>query len=93
MVKRFVEAHITRPGDTEMQEAVDGPWVKYEDYAQLEAALKLAEQALIEVAAAQERGADWYTRGADGLYQIVRRHTLAGLRAIKELNCTHPEDR
>lgn len=31
MVKRFVEAHITRDGDTEMQEAVAGPWVRYED--------------------------------------------------------------
>lgn len=51
--------------------------------AQLVSALKAAEQGLIEVAAAQERGANWYTRGADGLYDVVRRHTLSGLAAIK----------
>ena len=51
--------------------------------AQLEAALKVCHQALIETAHAQDVGASWYTRGADGLYRQVHMWVRKGLDAIK----------
>lgn len=57
-----------------------------EEIERLRAALPDAEQALIEVLAAQERGANWYTRGADGLFQIVNRWAHKGLNAIRSVH-------
>lgn len=48
----------------------------------LEAALKIVHQALIEVAHAQDVGPWWYTKGANGLYQQVAMWVRKGLDAI-----------
>jgi hypothetical protein len=48
----------------------------------LREALEVAQQALLEVAAAQERGDSWYTHGKDGLYRVTRRWVLDGLKAV-----------
>jgi hypothetical protein len=50
--------------------------------AELHAALPILSQALLEVAHAQECGAQWYTRGADGLYNQVAMWVRKGRAAI-----------
>ena len=50
----------------------------------LRAALELAEQALREVAGAQERGANWWTKGEPAMYQHIRMWVLKGLEAARE---------
>jgi hypothetical protein len=50
----------------------------------LDAALKTLEQALREVSHAQDRGAEWYTKGSSGLYQQVRMWVNKGFDAIRE---------
>ena len=50
--------------------------------AQIEAALKVTHQALIETMHAQEVGASWYTKGESGLYQQVHMWVRKGLEAI-----------
>lgn len=50
--------------------------------AALDAALAVVNQALLEVAHAQSCGANWYTRGASGLYQQVAMWVRKGREAI-----------
>jgi len=45
-------------------------------------ALETLEQTLREVRHAQSSGANWYTRGASGLYQQVAMHVRRGFEAI-----------
>lgn len=49
----------------------------------LRAALKVAQQSLLEFSHAQECGPSWYTRGENGMYQIVHRHLRLGLEAVR----------
>ncbi len=51
----------------------------------LQIAVKTAHQALIEVAAAQERGASWYTHGDHGLYRQVAMWVRKGLGDIAKV--------
>lgn len=50
--------------------------------------LKDIEQALLEVRHAQEVGANWYTRGASGLYQQVAMWVGKGFAALDALRAT-----
>ncbi len=56
----------------------------------LEAALRITHQALIETAHAQSVGADWYTKGASGLYQQVAMWVRKGLDAIRKAHLDAP---
>jgi hypothetical protein len=47
------------------------------------AALKVAQQSLIELSHAQEVGPSWYTRGENGMYQQVYTHLRRGLEAVQ----------
>lgn len=49
----------------------------------LRAALKVAQQSLLEFSAAQERGPSWYTRGEQGMYSQVRLWLRRGLEAVQ----------
>lgn len=59
------------------------PWSRI---AELEAALRVTHQALLEVRHAQECGPGWYTRGESGLYQQVSMWVRRGLEAITKAN-------
>lgn len=50
---------------------------------QLRAALKVAQQSLIEFSGAQERGPSWYTNGKDGMYAQIRLWLRRGLAAVQ----------
>lgn len=50
----------------------------------LRAALKVAQQSLIEFSAAQERGPSWYTNGKDGMYAQVNLWLRRGLKAVQD---------
>lgn len=47
------------------------------------AALKVAQQSLLEFSHAQEYGPSWYTRGANGMYQQVNLWLQRGLEAVQ----------
>lgn len=47
------------------------------------AALKVAQQAILEFNHAQECGPNWYTRGKDGMYQQVNLWLRSGLEAVQ----------
>lgn len=47
------------------------------------AALKVAQQSILEFRHAQECGPSWYTRGADGMYQQVSLWLRRGLEAVR----------
>lgn len=49
----------------------------------LRAALKVAQQSLLEFSAAQESGPSWYTRGEQGMYSQVRLWLRRGLEAVQ----------
>lgn len=53
--------------------------------SEVEAALRAARQALLEVRHAQQTGASWYTRGERGLYDQVAMWVRRGLEAIAPL--------
>lgn len=52
---------------------------------ELHAAIKTANQALLEVAHAQYNGPEWYTRGESGLRQQVAMWVQRGLEAIAKV--------
>lgn len=58
------------------------PWSRI---AELEEALRVANQALLEVRHAQECGPEWYTRGASGLRSQVAMWVRRGLDAIAKV--------
>lgn len=47
--------------------------------------IKVLRQTVMEVRAAQDRGPDWYTRGARGLYAQVRLHLDRASEAIRSV--------
>jgi hypothetical protein len=49
----------------------------------LRAALKVAQQSLLEFSHAQECGPSWYTCGANGMYSQVSMHLRRGLEAVQ----------
>jgi hypothetical protein len=49
----------------------------------LRAALKVAQQSLLEFSHAQECGPSWYTRGENGMYSQVSMHLRRGLEAVQ----------
>lgn len=51
----------------------------------VEGSLKVIEQALIEVRVAQERGANWYTHGSDGLYRQIDLWVRKGFAAMAKV--------
>jgi len=50
----------------------------------LRTALKVAQQALMEVQHAQEQGPGWYTKGVNGMYQQTTTWVRKGLTATRE---------
>lgn len=50
---------------------------------QLRAALKVAQQSLLEFSHAQESGPSWYTRGEQGMYSQVNLWLRRGLEAVQ----------
>lgn len=56
------------------------PWCEID---QLRAALKVAQQSLLEFSHAQECGPSWYTRGENGMYQQVNLWLRRGLEAVQ----------
>jgi hypothetical protein len=54
-----------------------------DEIEQLRAALKVAQQSLVEFSHAQEVGPSWYTRGANGMYQQVSLWLRRGLEAVQ----------
>lgn len=53
---------------------------------ELVAALKVTRSALLEVSLAQEVGPQWYTKGANGMYQQVYTWVRRGLEAARILD-------
>lgn len=51
----------------------------------LRAVLNTAHQTVLEVMHAQEVGSNWYTRGANGLYQQVSRWTTRAFQELKSV--------
>ncbi len=60
-------------------------------YARSQEALKVSEQALMEVAHAQTHGAKWYTKGEVGIYSHVRMWVEKGLTAIRASLAFHSD--
>jgi hypothetical protein len=56
---------------------------KDEEIRELRAALKVAQQALLEFNHAQECGPRWYTRGEDGMYAQVHMWLRKGLESVR----------
>jgi len=54
-----------------------------DEIVNLRAALKVAQQALLEFSHAQEVGPGWYTRGANGMYRQVQMWLQRGLAAVQ----------
>ena len=55
--------------------------------------VKVLEQTILEVAHAQQCGADWYTKGENGLYAQVAMWVQRGQTAINEIkDLAPPED-
>lgn len=86
--------NYTDSGMDETQEVETGDYVRTSDYLlcrqaleaeieQLRAALKVAQQAILEFSHAQECGPRWYTRGADGMYAQVHMWLHRGLEAVR----------
>jgi hypothetical protein len=55
-----------------------------DEIERLRAALEIAQQAILEFSVAQERGPQWYTHGADGMYRQVRLWLQKGMDACRE---------
>ena len=62
---------------------IAGPFDKDEKILkELESAIEVLRQTLLEVAHAQSAGPGWYTRGSDGLYQQISMWVRKGVEAI-----------
>ena len=55
------------------------------DIEQLQKSIKTIKQTFSEVHHAQSCGAQWYTRGEDGLYRQVSMWVRRGVDAVKEI--------
>jgi hypothetical protein len=67
-----------------------GPWDQEPiawamgEISNLRAALKVAQDAILQFSHAQEQGPRWFTRGADGMYQHVHMWLRRGLEAVQD---------
>lgn len=52
---------------------------------ELIAVIKVLQQTVMEVKAAQNRGPEWYTKGSTGLYVQVRTHLDKADAALKSI--------